>query len=205
MRRKGTEEPDYTGMPTENPEDSPQEERKWYDKIADLDLKMPYVPRPKGKGARIDFYVESRFPDMALEIKEGNKRKYKNTNDVHREAHYLGMYIIRAIQVSKKRDDLGSVFHALEKSSQRDNVRQALRKEFVIRFESFCTGVISEREFNEDVRTMLEAIKTPKTREWLESEIEKIQSSTHAYDTLSARIRKQKSRANLRVVKGEEE
>ena len=204
MKQRGKEDPDYTGMPTGNPEDELQEERKWYDKIADLDLKMPYVPRPKGKGARIDFYVESRFPDMALEIKEGNKRKYKNANDVHREAHYLGMYIIRAIQASKKRDDLGSVFHALEKSSQRDNVRQALKKEFVTRFESFCTGVTSEREFNEDVRILLEAIKTPSTRVWLEHEIEAIKASAEVYDTLNARIRKQKSRANLRVIKGEE-
>jgi len=179
-----------------------RDDRKWYQKIdQDLLQEVPIVGRPKGKGVRVDFYVEAQFPDMMLEIKEASKRRFKNTNDVCRAAFYIGAYILRERIVGKSKEELSAMYSNLEHFHHKETKKSAIRKEFSHHFEQLCLGNLSEEELTNIKRIILRSIETPELRAWAKEEMEAITmggETTPLYNRLAANLRKQKSRAAVK-------
>jgi hypothetical protein len=210
MKHKGEE--DYRIDPEEHGEAAAvRDDRKWYQRICAFmkgeSIDPPYIGRPKGTGVRLDFYVSNQFPDMALEIKEASKRHFKNTNDVHRAAHYIGMYIIR------ERELLGMIGGFLSKMRSNleplhveAHVKSEIRQEFRIHFEQFCLGTIQEDRLEWAKRSILDSISCPNIREWAEDEFDSmIANSTDEYRKITnkqsaQRYRDKKKELKLSVV-----
>lgn len=195
MKNKGEE--DYKIDPEEHGEEAHErDDRKWYQKIDKKILdEMPVVGRPRGKGIRVDFYVESQFPDMMLEIKEASKRRFKNTNDVCRAAFYIGAYVLREKIVGKSAEDLSVMYTNLECFHHKENKKAAIKKEFVHHFEQRCLGNLSEEELCHIGKIILRSVSDPELKKWAAKEMDEIAKSDSHYDRMSATIRKQKSRA----------
>jgi hypothetical protein len=207
MRKKGRENPEYAhgegGEVVDN--------RKWYERV-DPSLEIPYIGRPRGKGTRLDFYAESQFSDMALEIKEASKRRFKNTNDVHRAAHYIGMYILRTRIVGDGPVDFISKIHQkMEPLYQAAQHKAELQKELKHHFEQFCLGRLHHDQLLHGVKIMLNDITDPSIRQWVEDEFEDMMSRNsdeylRVKNKLSVRkSRDKKKELGLRLISGEEE
>jgi hypothetical protein len=194
-----------------DPEESGQEaaerdDRKWYQKIDRMLLdEMPIVGRPRGKGTRVDFYVEPQLPDMMLEIKEASKKRFKNTNDVCRAAFYLGAYIMREKIMGRSVEEISLMYSNLECFHHKENKKSAIRKEFAHHFEQRCLGNLSDEELTNIKNIILKSIATPELKAWAKEEMGELMkmgnSNSPLFDRLSSNIRKQKARA---LAKGDE-
>jgi hypothetical protein len=180
--------------------------QRWYQRICDFmkanSIDPPYVGRPKGKGIRLDFYVSNQFPDMALEIKEASK-SFKNTNDIHRAAHYIGMYIIRERELSGMVGGFLSKMRAnLEPLHVEAHLKAEIRQEFQIHFEQYCLGTIQEERLEWAKRSILDSISCPNIKEWAEYEFDSlIANSTDEYRRIANRNSAQKYREKKKEVK----
>ena len=216
MKHKG--EIDHKFDPEESGQEAAErDDRKWYQKICafmrENAIDPPYIGRPKGKGVRLDFYVSNQFPDMALEIKEASKkRSFKNTNDVHRAAHYIGMYIIRERELSGSVGGFLSKMRAnLEPLHVEAHLKSEIRMEFQMHFEQFCLGTIQEDRLEWAKESILGSISCPNIREWAEDEFDSMMANSVdefrkiANKHAVRKHREKKRELGLRVVRGENE
>ena len=203
MKKQGREQPDYTQEPEE------QDSRKWYERI-DAGLEIPIVGRPRGKGVRVDFFVESQMPDMALEIKESSKRRFKNTNDVHRAAHYIGMYIIRQRMSGKSGNWLQKVHDKLQHLHISAYQKAEIKLEFMAHFEQFLLGRITEEQMEWAKSSILDLITDQHIKKWAEEEFDStMANSSEEYRKVmnkfaAAKYRAKKKELGLKVMSGDE-
>jgi hypothetical protein len=211
MRKKGRENPEYT----HGEEGEVVDNRKWYEKL-DPNLEIPYVGRPKGKGTRIDFYVMGNLPDMALEIKEASGKRFKNTNDIHRAAHYIGMYIMREREVKESSSGfLSRMYKKLEPLHIEIATKTSVINEFKTHFEQYCLGKVSEKQLKWAMTSILDCIACPNVRQWADDEFNAIMANSSSPKfteeqrkamnrMASQKYREKKKELNLRVVAEEE-
>jgi len=140
----------------------------WWKEIATD--RIPFAPRPKG-GARINFFSYNNLQDMALEIKE-SFYGFKHTGDVHRTAHYIGMYLLREKYAkNKKSRDLDSFMSAAEEEMKRSTERRMMLERFQACWDQFVESTLTQGEFDIVVEKMQESIKNEATRKWFDETI----------------------------------
>jgi hypothetical protein len=193
MRRK----PQEGGRGTNEAWDAAEKENaellktEWWKEISTE--KIPFCPRPKG-GARIDFFAYSNFPDMALEIKE-SYYGFKHTGDVHRTAHYIGMYLLREKYVkNKKEHDLDNFINASEEEMSRGFQRKRMQEQFMICFDQFIDSVQTDDEFKKAITKMKAAITNEDTKKWFETMVSAVMND-------ETEINKSKNRQRMRLVR----
>lgn len=178
MKVKGTvgaidmKEPVYEGKDI-----PPKEgEKNWFEKIPYGKLSIPYCTRPKGRGARIEFYAYSNLPDKALEIKEAAPYKFKHTGDVHRNAHYIGMYMMYQMYVglTGKRETESKIFQITEDIIKGSQSKVTLREQFLRMFEKYIQGLLPSGAFERGINSFIDTIQDDDTREWFKDDVNRI-------------------------------
>jgi len=196
----------YNQEPEETQE-SQQEQavdiRKWFQKAnPDFISEMPIVGRPRGKGCRLDYYVEGQLPDMALEIKEGSHKRFKNTNDVHRAAHYIGMYLLREKILSGKDEcELGYIYEMYERGSMDTHTKKSIRNLTMSCYEQFVEGFISEEKLLDDLGEILKSIKTKDIKTWAKGDMERIINDESISENIRNKMRMRKHRERAESLK----
>lgn len=202
MKNKGEKgmvfDPEETGEAAQE-----VDRRKWFQKAGvDFISQMPVVGRPRGKGARIDYYVEGQLPDMALEIKEGSHGRFKNSNDVHRSAHYIGMYLLREKFLSGKDEcELGHIYEMFERGSMDTHTKKSIRNLTMSCYEQFVEGFIDENKLLSDLESILRTIKTKGIREWAKEDIERIINDESINHKIQNKLRMRKYRERMENLK----
>jgi len=193
-----------------------KDDRKWFDKLVTAvrknKIEIPYIGRPKGRGFRLDFFAPNQLPDMALEIKEATGKRFKNLNDIHRAAHYIGMYYMRAAEVgSKSTGWLAEMLAQLEPLHIEAHIKAAVKQEFQMHFEQFVLGALDGDKLEKVRKKILRTIPCPEIREWAELEIEiMLANANEEFRRVSnkqsaQKYRDKKKQLGLRVVGGEDE
>jgi hypothetical protein len=155
--------------------------------------KIPYCPRPKG-GKRIDFFAYSNFPDMALEIKE-SYYGFKHTGDVHRTAHYIGMYILREKHVKNKTEQpLDGFMVATKEIMHRGVERKRMQEDFMVCFDQCIDGLMTAEELDGVRKKMGASIKDDDAKKWFES-------MTNSVMNDDTEVNKSKNRQRMREVR----
>jgi len=155
--------------------------------------KIPYCPRPKG-GKRIDFFAYSNFPDMALEIKE-SYYGFKHTGDVHRTAHYIGMYILREKYVKNKEEhELDGFMDATKEIMHRGVERKRMQEDFMGCFDQCIEGTATAEELYAAIKKMSASIKNDETRQWFDSMTTSVMND-------ETEVNKSKNRQRMRNVR----
>jgi len=155
--------------------------------------KIPFCPRPKG-GKRIDFFAYSNFPDMALEIKEAFYG-FKHTGDVHRTAHYIGMYLLREKYVKNKEEQPLDGFMVATKEIMRRGVeRKRMQEDFMGCFDQCIDGLMTAEELDSVRKKMGASIKDEETQRWFES-------MTNSVMNDDTEVNKSKNRQRMREVR----
>jgi hypothetical protein len=185
-------------------EDTKVAERKWFELIPYDRLSIPIAPRPKGRGVRVNFYVESQFPDMALEIKEAGTPRFKNANDVHRAAHYIGMYMLREIYVKgRAKDDLLDLFQECRQLSREGSAKELIRSEFLRFIDLFNDGLMSEAQMDEVIEKILGKIGNPALKTWAKEDMRRILDDQALYDRSIEKTRKRRYRFKSKALQME--
>jgi hypothetical protein len=214
MKHKGEEDyridPEETGQAAQERDD-----RKWNDRMAafvrENRIEVPYIARPRGKGFRMDFFAPGQLPDVALEIKEATGKRFRNLNDIHRAAHYIGIYFMRSMEIGRKGDWLAEMLAQLEPVHAETHRKGALKHEFQLHFEQFALGTLDEEKLEKIRKRILKSIPHPDMRQWAEHEFEEMMSDPSSefkklYNKLSVQKHREKKKAlGLRVVGGEDE
>jgi len=157
--------------------------------------KLPYAPRPKG-GKRIDFYAYANLQDVALEIKESSYH-FKHTGDVHRNAHYIGMYLLREKHVKNKNpQDLDAFMLAVRDELKRGRDRSRMLEEFRGHYDNFINSLSTKEEFQLTIKKMKDAIQQEDTKKWFID-------STNAILGDEEELRKSKNRSQMQRVRAE--
>jgi hypothetical protein len=215
MKNKG--EQDFKIDPDEHGEEAAaRDDRKWNDRMAafvkENKIDIPYVGRPKGKGFRMDFFAPGQLPDIALEIKEATGKRFKNLNDIHRAAHYIGMYFMRSMEVGRKGGGwLAEMLANLEPLHVEMHIKSTLKHEFQLHFEQFALGTLDEEKLEKVKKKILKSIPCPEIRQWAEAEFEDMMSNPSGefkrlYNKITVqKHRDKKKQLGLRVIGGEDE
>jgi hypothetical protein len=155
--------------------------------------KIPYCPRPKG-GKRIDFFAYSNFPDMALEIKEAFYG-FKHTGDVHRTAHYVGMYILREKYIkNKKEHSLDGLMVATKEIMKRGVERKRMQEEFMTCFDQCTEGLMTAEELYAVQKQMSATIEDDAAQKWFDRMTDSVMND-------EAEVVKSKNRQRMRLVR----
>lgn len=173
----------------------------WFERIHTDGI--PFIVRLQGKGIRYDFFGYPNLSDIAKEIKEAAPHRFKHTGDVHRNAHYIGMYILRQIHVkTKSNTEVDKIITAsnetLNKASEREIIRGRL-KQF---YDNLTTGVLTIDEFNDAVQSMLAAISSDETRAWFKEDVCRIvNDETENHKSFNRiRMRKVRTLENMQLI-----
>ncbi len=195
MLTKGTKDVKWTGEiydGTDKP--LPVGEKHWYEKTDFHDLGIVFCERPKGKSIKIIFYAFAGLGDKALEIREAAPYKFKHQGDVHRNAHYIGMYILEQLYIKNKRNtEEENVFREALKMSEGVRRQENLREIFTKFFDGYVSGLTSYESLSEIISTISGQIKDKELKEWFEKDCEK---------TLESDSKFTKTRHRLAVAEG---
>ena len=196
MRVKGREIPVYAfDKQTGGKADSGTGELDglWFKKINYDEVDFPIVGRPRG-GAKVTFFSYSNLPDLALSIKEDARPKFKNTSDVHRAAHYIGMQILG--ELFKNGSTAGKVgmlprefWSKMVENENREADKKMLRAEFKRLFDSVNDGLLGVTECERILDGFIDEIEDEEIKEWAISDIEKIFTSEEERLRSANRIR----------------
>lgn len=155
----------YTGM--DKP--APEGERHWYEKVDFHSIGIPFCIRPKG-GRRIWFSVFSNMEDKALEIKESSFGKFKNTNDVNRNAHYIGMYVLEQMFVKNKKSSMEErIFNKMKNSTKFLHQQETLIEFFKEFYENYAKGCMRVEELQNHAVEIASEITDSKLKDWFVS------------------------------------
>lgn len=168
---------------------------------ADIDTdRVPFAPRPKG-GKRIDFYGYGNLPDMALEIKEAY-RGFKHTGDVHRTAHYIGIYILRKKYVKNQEEDVLDTFMlAAEDEIKRGAKRVQMLERFKSCYDQFINSLLTKDEFQAVHQKMKDSIAQESDQKWFIHCTDAIMGDEEELLKSKNRQRMQRIRADLKGIR----
>jgi|GEM_PF-2061797 hypothetical protein len=194
MKIKPTNVKGYEQDETEDQQRAPADDLHWFERIPIEDI--PYIPRPDGKGIRFDFFGYPNLSDMALEIKEAMPHRFKHTGDVHRNAHYIGIYILRQMHVkSKSNNEADKIITASNEKLNIASERELIRGRLKHFYDHLTSNALTIEEFTAAVQKMLAAISTDETKSWFEGEVRRMFNDAHELDKSCNRIRMRDSRA----------
>lgn len=168
----------------------PDGEKHWYEKVMFNDLGIPFCERaPSSK--RIYFSVYPRLEWKALEIKEASFGKFKTVPDVHRNAHYIGMYVLEQMFIRDKKDSIEErVFKKMKEPKKLIHQQETMRGFFEEFYESFAKGGISREELQDHAIAISDEITDPKLKEWFISYCDSVMESKESLRKIKDRLRK---------------
>lgn len=205
MKAKGRERGEINWSNEEQAENDALLKEEWWKDIS-ID-RLPYAPRPKG-GKRIDFFGYANLQDMALEIKE-DTYIYKHTGDVHRNAHYIGMYLLRKKHCkNRKKQDIDTFIEAAESEMKRGVERERMLERFKSCYDQLVNFQLLPAEFKTAWDKMKDSIVDVETKKWFNSVSNSIFNDEAELLKSNNRLRMQKIRAALagiRVVNGNDD
>jgi hypothetical protein len=177
MRIKGREDADFTIHEYDPPEIMAED--RWYKKIDYNNLNIPIVGRPDKRGSRIDFTAYGNLPDLALSIKEAARGRFKNSNDVHRSAHYIGIRMLEEMFISMNGDSRKKIFSskidaALEVNEEESVTRRGVREIIKKVFDDVNDGIQEEEVAWPFLMECLDNIKDPNLRAWAHEDADRI-------------------------------
>lgn len=173
----------------------------WFERIPTDGI--PFIGRPQGNGIRYNFTGYSNLSDIAKEIKEASPHRFKHTGDVHRHAHYIGMYILRQMHVKTKSDnEADKIITASNVTLNKASEREIIRGRFKQFYDNLTTGVLTIDEFNDAVQSMLAAISSDETRAWFKEDVRRIvNDETENYKSFNrTRMRKVRALENMQLI-----
>jgi len=166
---------------------------KWWEEISTDNL--PYAPRPKG-GKRIDFYAYPNLLDMAMEVKEST-HCFKHTGDVHRAAHYLGMYLLRKKHVTNnQKHEFDDFMLSAEEEMKRGTERSMMLDRFKTCYDQFINSLMTKDELSVVIDKMKKSIKQDDTRKWFVDNVNSIIGDEEE-------LRKSKNRQQMQRIRAE--
>lgn len=173
----------------------------WYDTIDYDKMKTPPHLGRNAKGWRFDFSSYENLHQKAMEIKEKYPYIYKNENDVYKDAHYIGMYILeRALCHNPKFEKFDMV---LAMSSDRDSdiiFKEFLQERFTKAYESFVRGIISESDLLETAEEISATLQPP-FKKWFEKFTEYLLQSDYEAKRVSGVLKQRDYRERIQEAK----
>ncbi len=186
-------------------EDKPAKEGelKWYDKINYDQIDIPFCVRPKGKGGRVDFFTFGNLQDKALEIKEAGRFRFKHSGDVHRNAHYIGMYILYHMYINNKKPNVKEkLFEATEMTLAEASEKEFLREQFQRVFDQYVNGMLSPEKLKDSVNKLASIITDKDTKDWFLEDVDKTLGDDRSYLKVKNKLRMREARsAGLSLVR----
>jgi len=172
------------------------EDKHWYEEIRWSDLDIPFCVRPKGKGERYNFYSFSNLQDKSMEIREAAPWKFRHTGDVHRNAHYIGMYILDQIYIKDKNNLVEeAVAKMMEDKLKITRKREYYRNAFRNYFEKFVLGLATEDDVHRAMEDLLEKIDDPELKEWFIKDCDTFMTNEGNYTRIKNKYRMKEARA----------
>jgi hypothetical protein len=191
MKTKGRENIEYGEEFTG--EDKPLEEGKiyWHQKYHWASLDIPHVRRTKGGGARVDFTTYSNLMHKAQEIKEASPYRFRHTGDVHRNAHFIGLYILHSMYVhGDGKNDMETIF--LDSQNSKDKMeRVMIRGAFMNEYDDYVKGINTIDDIVQYVEHVHKKIENSTTKEWFDE-------FTHSMLESSNELKKAKNKLRMR-------
>lgn len=170
----------------------------WYDTIDYEKMKTPPHLGRNAKGWRFDFASYENLHQKAMEIKEKYPQCYKNENDVYKDAHYIGMYILeRALSHNKKFKPFDDMIAVTSCDEEKGMIKAFARERFGQFFEQFCTGIISEEILEEMMLKIADVIPSKKIKEWFLDDCEKRLKNENEAQKIKGKIYMRKYREKV--------
>ncbi len=161
---------------------------------------VPFIPRPKG-GNRIDFYAYANLQDMAREIQERKHHKYKHTGDVHRNAHYIGMYLLREMELDGIYDDrLDLIMFKEMKEEAHDRQLEIIRERVLALYDKLTKGMLTEKRFSKRIKCLMEVVENEEDLTWLKGYVDDLINSNYELNKSINRQRMREARSKLKLV-----
>jgi hypothetical protein len=173
----------------------------WYDTIDYEKMKTPPHLGRNAKGWRFDFSSYENLHQKAMEIKEKYPYLYKNENDVYKDAHYIGMYLLERVLCHNPKFE--KFDRVLAMSSERDSdivFKEFLQERFVKTYESFVKGIISESDLLETISEISSALHPP-FKKWFEKFCDYLLSSDYEAKRVSGVLRQRDYREKIQEAK----
>jgi len=178
----------------ENSEDI-KEKVKWYDTINYDIFDPPKIPR-SAKGTHVEFNTYADLGERVLEIKEACPSLFGHTNDVHRNAHYIGVFILECMYVKNKKFTLrDAIEEAIRPEVEMGRLKEFFREQFMKIFDQYATGIITVETLVEMAHKISDQIDSNDLREWFEKDCEAKINDAHEIVKSRNKIRMQKNRA----------
>jgi hypothetical protein len=168
-------------------------------------MEIPLIKKITGKTMRVDFNTYGNLQELAQEIMEHARHKYKTTTDVHRNAHYIGMYILKQRDVvNSQYEDIDAVIAVTAPMLMKSSKKKMLREQFMKVFDDFSEDVVSEEALQESISGILAQLDgDEESKEWMMKDIEKILNDESIYGKTKHKTYMRQWRANkagLRVL-----
>ena len=178
-----------------------EENSHWYDTIDFSKLKTP--PHIKNaKGWRFDFASYENLHQKAMTIKERLPYLYRNENDVSKDAHYIGMYILeRLITDDERYKEFDKIISITSKDDKKSLLKLFAREQFLKFYEEYCTRVISEKVLLDMMEKIADTITSEKIKKWFLNDCEAILSSDHEAMKISRKLYKREERGRISDLK----
>lgn len=171
------------------------EKIKWYDTINYETFDPPKIPR-SAKGTHVEFNTYADLGERSLEIKEACPALFGHTNDVHRNAHYIGTFILECMYVKNKKFSLrDAIEEAIRPEVEMGQLKEFFRDQFMKLFDQYASGIISISSLVENARKISDQIDSNDLREWFEKDCEEKMNNAHEIVKSRNKIRMQKVRA----------
>jgi len=172
-----------------------KEKVKWYDTIDYETFDPPKIPR-SAKGCHVEFNTYADLGERVLEIKEACPTMFGHTNDVHRNAHYIGTFILECMYVKNKKFTLrDAIEEAIRPEIELGRLKEFFREQFMKIFDQYATGIISVEVLVGMARKIADQIDSNDLREWFEKDCESKINDTHEIAKARNKIRMQRNRA----------
>jgi hypothetical protein len=169
----------------------------WYDTIDYEKMRTPPHLGRNAKGWRFDFSSYENLHQKAMEIKERYPYYFKNENDVYKDDHYIGMYILERVLSHNNKFKKFDYILAMSCDIDSDIVfKEFLRDRFLKSFENYAKGIISEDDLLGIRETIISALPDDH-KKWFEEECERIMSGEYEANKISEKLRKQKYRGKV--------
>lgn len=178
-----------------------EENIHWYDTIDFSKLKTP--PHIKNaKGWRFDFSSYENLHQKAMTIKERLPFLYKNENDVYKDAHYIGMYILeRLIADDSRYREFDKIVSVTANGDRKSLLKVFAREQFLKFYEEYCKGIISEEVLTEMIGKIADTIESEKIKTWFLSDCEAILTSDHEAKKINGKFYQRKYRERIAEAK----
>jgi hypothetical protein len=171
---------------------------RWYQLIDYEKLDIPIVGRPGEKSARVDFYAYGYLPDLALTIKEDSCGRFKNSNDVHRAAHYIGIRVLEQLfpptgSGGRKRIS-PALFSLMEDTREESFVKNSIRGQIKLILDDVNSGIHSDEVGWDKITEYIEAMSDPVLKEWASKDAATLFDSKDEHEKSLRRLRNRKYR-----------